>query len=52
MPVALDSGQQLTLRLFATVQDLNGKPVESLIFKSPEGVDIKPLYTAEDVKVC
>jgi hypothetical protein len=32
-------------------EDLKGKPVTSLIRRSPEGIDIKPIYTAEDVKV-
>ena len=37
---------------FLRAQDIKGKPVTSLIRKSPEGIDIKPVYTAEDVKVC
>lgn len=31
-------------------EDVKGKPVESLIKKSPEGIEVKPIYTAEDVK--
>ena len=27
-----------------------GKTVEDLVVKTPEGIDIKPLYTAEDIK--
>jgi len=32
------------------VEDLAGKPVESLVWNSPEGIPIKPLYTADDTK--
>ncbi len=31
-------------------KELKGKPVETLEWKSPEGITIKPLYTAEDTK--
>lgn len=31
-------------------KSLKGLPVDSLIFMSPEGIPIKPLYTKEDVK--
>ncbi len=31
-------------------KELKGKPVESLDWKSPEGITIKPLYTAEDLE--
>lgn len=31
-------------------EDLGGKPAESLVWKSPEGIAVKPVYTAEDVK--
>ncbi|MCG8615270.1 MAG: methylmalonyl-CoA mutase [Desulfobacterales bacterium] len=31
-------------------KQLRGKPLESLTKKTPEGIDIKPLYTAEDLK--
>ena len=30
-------------------RELRGRPVEDLTWESPEGIDIKPLYTAEDV---
>ncbi|RYG44160.1 hypothetical protein EON67_12085, partial [archaeon] len=33
------------------MQDLAGKPVDTLVWKSPEGIPVKPIYTAEDVKV-
>jgi hypothetical protein len=33
------------------VADLpNGKSPESLIWNSPEGIPVKPLYTSEDIK--
>jgi methylmalonyl-CoA mutase len=43
-------------RLFAhpdvkVLQDLRGKPATSLIRKSAEGIDVQPIYTAENVKV-
>lgn len=31
-------------------RELNGKPVESLAWHSPEGIVIKPLYTEEDLE--
>ena len=31
-------------------KELKGKPVESLEWKSPEGITIKPLYTSEDLE--
>ncbi len=31
-------------------KELKGKPVESLEWKSPEGITIRPLYTAEDTE--
>nr|WP_320016894.1 methylmalonyl-CoA mutase [uncultured Desulfobacter sp.] len=31
-------------------KELKGKPVESLNWMSPEGIEVKPLYTAEDIK--
>lgn len=31
-------------------KELKNKPVDSLIWKSPEGIDVKPIYTAEDTK--
>jgi len=31
-------------------KQLRGKPIESLTKKTPEGIDIKPLYTAEDLE--
>ena len=31
-------------------KQLRGKPLESLTKKTPEGIDIKPLYTAEDLE--
>jgi methylmalonyl-CoA mutase len=34
---------------WATKQ-LRGKPLESLDWDSPEGINIKPLYTAEDLE--
>jgi len=30
-------------------EDLKGKPIDSLVWKSPEGIPIKPIYTKEDV---
>ncbi|NOX35753.1 MAG: methylmalonyl-CoA mutase [Deltaproteobacteria bacterium] len=32
------------------VKQLRGKPLESLTKKTPEGIDIKPLYTARDLE--
>jgi methylmalonyl-CoA mutase len=31
-------------------KELRGKPLESLTKKTPEGIDIKPLYSAEDLE--
>ncbi len=31
-------------------KELRGKPLDSLTWTSPEGIDIKPLYTAEDLE--
>jgi len=31
-------------------KELRGKPLDGLTWKSPEGIDIKPLYTAEDLE--
>lgn len=31
-------------------KQLRGKPLESLIKKTPEGIDVKPLYTAKDLE--
>ncbi|MCP3921005.1 MAG: methylmalonyl-CoA mutase [Desulfobacterales bacterium] len=31
-------------------KELRGKPLEDLTWKTPEGIDVKPLYTAEDIK--
>jgi len=31
-------------------KELRGKPLESLNWMSPEGIQIKPLYTAEDLE--
>jgi methylmalonyl-CoA mutase len=31
-------------------KELRGKPLESLDWKTPEGIHVKPLYTAEDLK--
>jgi hypothetical protein len=31
-------------------EDLGGKPVDTLIRQSPEGISVKPLYTAEDTQ--
>ena len=31
-------------------KQLRGKPLESLTKKTPEGIDVKPLYTAEDLE--
>ena len=33
----------------AAAQSLKGKPLESLTWHTPEGIAVKPLYTAEDV---
>ena len=30
-------------------KELKGKPVEALNWESPEGITVKPLYTAEDL---
>jgi methylmalonyl-CoA mutase len=32
------------------LKQLRGKPLESLIKKTPEGIDVKPLYTAKDLE--
>lgn len=31
-------------------KELKGKPAEKLIWKTPEGIDIKPIYTTEDLE--
>ncbi len=31
-------------------QELKGKTAEGLLFETPEGIDIKPLYTADDLE--
>ncbi|MFK7731212.1 MAG: methylmalonyl-CoA mutase [Pseudomonadales bacterium] len=31
-------------------KQMRGKPLESLTWKTPEGIDIKPLYTADDLE--
>ncbi|MBW1892938.1 MAG: methylmalonyl-CoA mutase [Deltaproteobacteria bacterium] len=31
-------------------KQLRGKPIESLTWKTPEGIDVKPLYAAEDIE--
>ena len=31
-------------------KELRGKPLESLNWKTPEGIEVKPLYTAEDIQ--
>ena len=31
-------------------KELRGKPLESLTKKTPEGIDIKPLYSAKDLE--
>jgi methylmalonyl-CoA mutase len=31
-------------------KELRGKPPESLVWKTPEGIPVKPLYTAEDLE--
>lgn len=33
-----------------TAQELRGKPVGSLSWMTPEGIEVKPLYTAEDLE--
>jgi len=32
------------------VKECKGKPVEALTWETPEGISVKPLYTAEDIK--
>lgn len=32
-------------------KELKGKPIDSLTWKTPEGIDVKPLYTAQDLEV-
>ena len=32
------------------VKECKGKPVEALTWETPEGISVKPLYTAEDLK--
>ncbi|MCF8474085.1 MAG: methylmalonyl-CoA mutase [Emcibacter sp.] len=31
-------------------KELRGKPLDDLIWHTPEGIDVKPLYTADDVR--
>ena len=31
-------------------QELRGKPVDSLVWRTPEGIEVKPLYTAADLE--
>jgi len=31
-------------------EELNGEPIDSLIWETLEGIDVKPLYTAEDLE--
>jgi len=30
-------------------KELGGKPLDGLVWRTPEGIDVKPLYTAEDL---
>ncbi|MDH3643032.1 MAG: methylmalonyl-CoA mutase family protein, partial [Gammaproteobacteria bacterium] len=41
-----DTGKWETL----AAKELRGKPLEALTWKSPEGIEIKPLYTEEDLE--
>ena len=36
--------------LAAAAKALRGKPVDSLVWHTPEGIPVKPLYTAADIK--
>jgi len=40
----LDDWRQLALK------ESKGKPIETLTWETPEGISVKPLYTAEDLK--
>ena len=31
-------------------KQMKGKPVDSLVWNTPEGIPVKPLYTAEDLE--
>ena len=44
MPKSIDEWRKLVSG------ELRGKPIEELTWKTPEGIDVKPLYTAEDTK--
>ncbi len=32
------------------IKELRGKPLEALDWMTPEGIPVKPLYTAEDLE--
>lgn len=41
--------EQLKAWTELATKQMRGKPLESLTWKTPEGIDIKPLYTADDL---
>lgn len=41
--------EQLKAWAELATKQMRGKPLESLTWKTPEGIDIKPLYTADDL---
>ncbi len=44
-----ESSDQLKAWSELASKQMRGKPLDSLIWKTPEGIDIKPLYTAADL---
>jgi hypothetical protein len=59
----LNQGHNASLRVMTTAADMEawtakatkeirGKAIEDLTWKTPEGIDVKPLYVKEDVQVC
>jgi methylmalonyl-CoA mutase len=41
---------QMKKWLEAAAKELKGKPVEALNWETPEGILVKPVYTAEDLE--
>ena len=48
--MAKSEGADYETWLAAAAKALRGKPVDSLVWRTPEGIPVKPLYTAADTK--
>ena len=48
--MAKTEGADYQAWLAAAAKALRGKPVDSLVWHTPEGIAVKPLYTAADIK--